>query len=116
LMALYARADVFVFPTEADVLPLAIMEAMASALPVVTTNVGALSEQITDGVTGCVVPLHDAEALCECTLRLVQNPQLRRDMGRAGRAAAERLFNGSRNYPRILDIMKRCADEGVGRR
>jgi glycosyltransferase involved in cell wall biosynthesis len=116
LMALYARADVFVFPTEADVLPLAIMEAMASGVPVVTTNVGAISEQITDGVTGCVVPPHDANALCECTLRLVQNSQLRRDMGIAGRAAAERLFNGSRNYPRILDIMKRCADEGVGRR
>jgi glycosyltransferase involved in cell wall biosynthesis len=115
LMALYAHADVFVFPTEADVLPLAIMEAMASALPVVTTKVGAIAEQITDGVTGFVTPLQDANALCECTLRLVRDPLLRRDMGLAARAAAERQFNGSRNYSRILDMMKRFADERAGR-
>jgi glycosyltransferase involved in cell wall biosynthesis len=111
LMALYAAADVFVFPTEADVLPLAIMEAMASALPVVTTNVGAIGEQITDGVTGFVVAPHDEHALCDCTLRLVRNPELRRQMGIAARAAAERHFNGSRNYAAVLDIMKACADQ-----
>jgi glycosyltransferase involved in cell wall biosynthesis len=114
LMALYARADIFVFPTAADVLPLAIMEAMASGLPVVTTRVGAIGEQITDGVTGFQIPPHDVNALCECTLRLVQYPELRRAMGFAGRAAAERLFDGSRNYPRILEIMKRCADQAGG--
>jgi glycosyltransferase involved in cell wall biosynthesis len=116
LMALYARADVFVFPTEADVLPLAIMEAMASGLPIVTTKVGAIAEQVTDGVTGFVVPLHDATALRDCTLRLVRSPELRREMGIAARQTAERLFNGSRNYPRILEIMKSCADERTGRR
>jgi glycosyltransferase involved in cell wall biosynthesis len=114
LMSLYEHADIFVFPTEADVLPLAIMEAMASGLPVVTTRVGAIAEQITDGVTGCVVPARDVDALSDCTLRLVRQPQLRREMGRAGRAVAERVFNGAINYPRILEIMKRCADEAAG--
>jgi glycosyltransferase involved in cell wall biosynthesis len=114
LMSLYEQADIFVFPTEADVLPLAIMEAMASALPVVTTRVGAIAEQITDGVTGCVVPPRDVGALSDCTLRLVRTPHLRREMGLAGRAVAERLFNGAVNYPQILDIMKRCADEAAG--
>jgi glycosyltransferase involved in cell wall biosynthesis len=116
LMELYAQADIFVFPTEADVLPLAIMEAMASGLPVVTTRVGAIGEQVTDGVTGCQIPTDDVNALYECTLRLVNDPELRRTMGIAGRDAAERLFNGSRNYPSIVEIMKRCADEGVGPR
>jgi glycosyltransferase involved in cell wall biosynthesis len=114
LMSLYEHADIFVFPTEADVLPLAIMEAMASALPVVTTRVGAIAEQITDGVTGCVIPPRDVNALTECALRLVRNPQLRREMGLAARAEAERVFNGSINYPRILEIMKRCADDSAG--
>jgi glycosyltransferase involved in cell wall biosynthesis len=114
LMSLYEHADIFVFPTEADVLPLAIMEAMASALPVVTTRVGAIAEQITDGVTGCVVPPRDVGALSDCTLQLVRQPQMRREMGLAGRAVAERLFNGAVNYPRILDIMRRCADEAAG--
>jgi glycosyltransferase involved in cell wall biosynthesis len=116
LMGLYARADAFVFPTEADVLPLAIMEAMASRLPVVTTKVGAISEQITDGVTGFVVPPHDAGALYESTRRLVENPDKRREMGRAARAHAELLFNAARNYPAILELMKTYADTPVGRR
>jgi glycosyltransferase involved in cell wall biosynthesis len=113
LIELYARADIFVFPTEADMLPLAIMEAMAAGLPVVTTNVGAISEQITDGVTGFVIPTHDAEALRQRTQWLADHPDERTRMGAAGRAEAERLFNGSRNYPRILDIMKGYADEAT---
>ena len=116
LMALYARADVFIFPTEADVLPLAIMEAMASGLPIVTTRVGAIAEQITDGQTGFVIPAHDEHALCDRARRLARDPELRRRMGAAGRAAAEERFNGSRNYPRILEIMKGFVDEGAGRR
>jgi glycosyltransferase involved in cell wall biosynthesis len=115
LMELYSRADVFVFPTFADVLPLAIMEAMASSLPVVTTKVGAIGEQIEDGTTGFLVPPGDVGALVATTTRLVANPELRFRMGAAGRRAADRLFNGSKNYARILAIMKICADQAAGR-
>jgi glycosyltransferase involved in cell wall biosynthesis len=116
LMALYRSADIFVFPTLADVLPLAIMEAMASGLPVITTDVGAIREQIEDGVTGSLIPPNDVDALCRATLRLVENDDLRHSMGAAARRAGERLFNGARNYPRILELMKRCADQANGTR
>jgi glycosyltransferase involved in cell wall biosynthesis len=116
LMDLYRRADIFVFPTLADALPLAIMEAMASSLPVITTDVGAVQEEIEDGVTGCVIPANDVGALHGATRALVNDPALRYEMGMAARGAAERLFNGSRNYPRILELMKRCADEASGTR
>ena len=109
LMALYASADVFVFPTFADTLPLVIMEAMASGLPVVTTDVGALREEVQDGLTGFLVPPHDAAALAEATLRLVRQPALRLEMGRAGRESAEARFNGAINYRRVLDVCKACA-------
>jgi glycosyltransferase involved in cell wall biosynthesis len=111
LLALYGRADIFIFPTLADVLPLAIMEAMASALPVVTTSVGAIGEQIEDGITGFVVPPGDVSRLVETTLRLVNNFELRRTMGDAGRSAAGRLFDESKNYSRVLAFMKRCVDQ-----
>jgi glycosyltransferase involved in cell wall biosynthesis len=110
LMALYSRADVFVFPTLADVLPLAIMEAMASALPVITTNVGAISEQIDEGVTGFLIPPNDVGALTNATLRLVEDAQLRHRMGAEARRVADQRFNGSINYARLIDVCKRCVD------
>jgi len=110
LIDLYARADIFVFPTQADVLPLAIMEAMASGLPVITTEVGGLREQVQNGVTGFVVPLNDSAALAAATLRLVRDPALRKVMSTAARRAAEEKYNASVNYQRLLDVCKECVD------
>jgi glycosyltransferase involved in cell wall biosynthesis len=115
-MALYAHADVFIFPTLGDVLPLAIMEAMASGLPVIATNVGAVTEEIDDGVTGFLVPPGDVNALVAATVRLIKDPDLRHQMGAAGRHVAEQRFNGSRNYPRILEVCKSCVESGRSRR
>jgi len=108
LMDLYAHADLFIFPTLADVLPLAIMEALASGLPVVTTNVGAITEQVEQEVNGILIPPGDGHALAESTLRLVRDPALRFAMSAAARAAATRLFNGAQNYSRLLDVCKTC--------
>jgi len=113
LLALYARADLFVFPTLADVLPLAIMEAMASGLPVVTTDVGAIMEQIDHEVTGLLTTPGDVNSLAEATLRLVKDSELRCTMGAAARRVADERFNGSRNYPQLLAVCKRCVDEAA---
>jgi glycosyltransferase involved in cell wall biosynthesis len=109
LMDLYARADLFVFPTLADVLPLAIMEALASGLPVITTTVGAITEQVEDGVTGFLIPPGDGPALADRALRLVKDPALRHRMSVAARDAATRRFSGATNYSRLLDLCKMCA-------
>jgi glycosyltransferase involved in cell wall biosynthesis len=114
LMALYAQADVFVFPTFADTLPLVLMEAMASGLPVIATNVGALREEVQDGVNGFLVPAHDTDALARATRRLVDDPNLRLAMGAAARRTADVKFNGSINYRRVLDVCKACADSSRG--
>jgi glycosyltransferase involved in cell wall biosynthesis len=110
LLALYSQADIFVFPTFADTLPLVIMEALASSLPVITTNVGALREEVQDGYNGLVVPPRDVSALADATLRLVRNPLLRAEMSAAARLTADRKFNGAVNYRRLLDICKDCAN------
>jgi glycosyltransferase involved in cell wall biosynthesis len=110
LIDLCARADVFVFPTLADVLPLVIMEAMASGLPVITTAVGGVSEQIEHGVNGYLIPPGDAKALAEVTLRLVRDPQLRSAMSMAARRSAEEKFNAGTNYRRILQVCKDSVD------
>jgi glycosyltransferase involved in cell wall biosynthesis len=110
LMKLYERADVFVFPTLGDSLPLVIMEAMASGLPVITTAVGAIAEEVEDGVTGFLTPPEDHRALANATLKLVRDVELRRQMGAVARRAANRLFNGSCNYHRVLAVCKGVVD------
>jgi glycosyltransferase involved in cell wall biosynthesis len=110
LIALYEQADLFAFPTFADVLPIVVMEAMAAGLPVITTSVGAVSEQIQDGVTGFLIPPNDSGALAAVVRRLVLDPTLRTRVGTAARQEAERLFNGALNYERLLAVCKRCVD------
>jgi glycosyltransferase involved in cell wall biosynthesis len=112
LMELYARADIFAFPTQADVLPIVIMEAFASGLPVITTDVGAVREQVEDGVTGFLVPHRDPDAIAQAVLRLVRNPQLRRDMSAAVRRVADEKFNAVKNYKQVLTVCKQCVDAG----
>ncbi len=111
LRDLYARADCFVFPTLGDCLPLAIMEAMAAGLPIVTTNVGALGEQVEAGMNGLVVPPSDAHALVEAVQSLVADPVRRETMGRAGRCMAEERFDAQRNYRAVLGLLRQIADQ-----
>jgi glycosyltransferase involved in cell wall biosynthesis len=113
LVALSARADVFIFPTLADMLPLAVMEALAAGLPVLATNVGYLGEQVDDGVTGYLIEPGDEHALADAALRLIRDPALRRTMGAAARRAAEERFNSAVNYPKILEACKQCARLGT---
>jgi glycosyltransferase involved in cell wall biosynthesis len=68
-------------------------ESMAVGVPVVATDVGAVSEVVEDGVTGYVVPPLDPEAIAEAALRLMQDPALREGMGRAGRQRALERFS-----------------------
>jgi len=113
LLSLYRDADMFVFPTEGDCLPIAIMEAMASGLPVIATNVGAIREEVEDGVTGITVPIRDANALNSAVQRLIDDPDLRTSLGIAGKSAAQAKFDGARNYQAVLELYKRYVDGGV---
>jgi len=112
LMALYAKADAFVFPTLGDCLPIAVMEAMASGLPVISTCVGAIDEEVEHGVTGFLTHPNDHNAIAEAVIQLIDNPDLRQSMGQAGRLAAESKFDGARNYRRVIDICKGLANAG----
>ena len=69
-----------------DGLPNVLMEAQAMALPVVSTNVSAIPELVTDGRTGLLVPPQDSAALATALERLIQNPAERLRLGAAGRA------------------------------
>ena len=106
LLRLYAQADLFVFPTRADCLPLAVMEALAAGLPVITTQVAALSEAVTHGQTGWVVPPEDANALAQAITALAEDPVQRARFGVAARDAALERFDAGINYGRLVDVLK----------
>lgn len=109
LKALYANADIFVFPTLADCLPIAVMEAMAAGLPVVATDVGALREEVIPNQNGLVVPPKDAPAIAAAVLELVQDSKRRQSMAQQSRLLAEKTFNAETNYNAILDLMRSIA-------
>ncbi len=112
LRALFAAADVFVLPTAGETMGFAIIEAMAAGLPVISTRVGAVPEVVDDGTTGILVPPGDVAALTGALKRLAEHPELRREMGAAGRRRARQLFDERVNGPRVLELLKTAADAG----
>ncbi|MGP1675141.1 MAG: glycosyltransferase [Candidatus Limnocylindrales bacterium] len=82
--AVTAALDVAVLPSYREAQGLSILEAMALSRPVVASNVGGIPEMITDGVTGLLVPPHDAESLAVALVRLLQDHPYADTLGRAG--------------------------------
>jgi glycosyltransferase involved in cell wall biosynthesis len=87
---IYRAADVFVFPSLTEGMPLVVLEAMASGLPVIATPNGS-SDLIEDGTDGFIVPIRDPQAIAARLKILYQDPQLRATMGRKARAKALRF-------------------------
>jgi glycosyltransferase involved in cell wall biosynthesis len=106
LLRLYAQADVFVFPTLADCAPLAVPEAMAAALPVVSTRIGAIPEMVRDGEEGLLVEPGSADALYAALRQLLNSPELRMRMGNRGRETVLEEYDAGRNAQRLLDLLK----------
>jgi len=92
---MYRLMDVFVLPSWREGMPVTVIEAMASGLPVVATDIRGCREDVVDGVTGYIVPRQDAPALGQAILRLVSDPGLARTMGEAGRQRAVAEFDES---------------------
>ena len=79
--SLYAKNDIFVFPSLVEGMPLTLLEAMATAMPVVTTNVCGMADVVENGVNGVLIPPADANALAEAIERLCHSAELRKRLG-----------------------------------
>lgn len=101
---LYGQVDVLCLPSWWEAMPLSVLEAMASALPVVATAVGDVPRVVADGVTGLVVPPRDPHALAHALAQLLESPEMRRSMGEAARARACELFPLSRTLASLSEL------------
>jgi glycosyltransferase involved in cell wall biosynthesis len=90
---LLTGADTHLLTSVSEGLPLSLIEAMAAGLPVVSTNVGSVSDVVTDGVTGLLAPVHDEEALARHLQHFGEAPLLRLAMGTRARVRAVAEFS-----------------------
>ncbi len=86
---LMRRASLFVRPSYLEGMPLTVLEAMASGLPVVATPAGGTPEILHDGLQGYLVPVGDEDKLSEAIIRVLDDPGRAAEMGRSGRHLIE---------------------------
>ena len=103
--ALLAAADIFTLPSRFEGLPMSVIEAMLTALPVVATNVRGPAEQVIDGVTGLSIRPGDSAALAAALAKLARDPALRAQMGQAARQRALECYDEAKVLARTLDLL-----------
>jgi glycosyltransferase involved in cell wall biosynthesis len=103
--ALLAASDIFTLPSRFEGLPMSVIEAMLTGLPVVATDVRGPDEQVEQGVTGLKVPAGDAAALGAALGRLARDAAARARMGEAGRQRALDCYDEAKVLARTLDLL-----------
>ena len=103
--AVLAAADIFALPSHFEGLPMSVIEAMLTALPVVATDISGPREQVVGGLTGLLVPARTVAPLAAALRRLAGDAALRAAMGAAGRARALDLYDEARVVARTLDLL-----------
>ncbi len=108
LLNLYKSADVAVVPSMLyESFSYACAQAMAAGLPVVASRIGGIPETVEDNISGILVPPGDSAALAGALLKLAENPDLRRAMGRAGMQRAKNLFDARKTTMQFIKIMEK---------
>ena len=90
--AFFERSDLFVFPTNEDCFPLVLLEAMQHGLPIVTTNEGAIPDEVINGENGFIGEQKNPSSIANCIEKLLCDEQLRKEMGENGYQKFQKNF------------------------
>ena len=97
--------DVFVMPSlRREGLPRAMMEAMAQGVPSIVSNVGGMPEVVEEGETGFIVPPGDAQAISDALSKLINDPDLGRQLGQSALKKIEGPLNVQTSAQQLLDV------------
>jgi len=105
----YRESDLFVFPSVNEGLAQVLLEAMASGLPVVASDLSGADDCITHGKEGFVVPARDVDRIAEAIVWCYQHRDETRAMGRAARARIESQFTLDHYNQRMIALYRRLA-------
>jgi len=94
-----------------DVFPTVILEAMASARPVVSTRIAGIPELVVHGETGTLVSPSDTTAFAQALEQLLRDPDLRQCYGRTGRARIEQRFRIEQTVTPLVDLLENAVRE-----
>jgi glycosyltransferase involved in cell wall biosynthesis len=113
--SVYASLDMMVSSSRQEGLPMAILEGMASRLPLVATAVGEVPTVVLDGCTGVLVPAEDADLLAAGIVGLLRDPEKRTRLGAAARQRIEEEYSAERmtaDYLRVYGEAIAAVKEG----
>lgn len=114
LSPLYDAFDLFVQASNSESLPNVLLEASASALPIVATDAGGSREVIRDGQTGLLVPVNDLERLTQSMLLAISNAGLRRMLGSAARDHIRDRYGMERYVREYADLYREQLGSRLG--
>ncbi|MEP3332266.1 glycosyltransferase family 4 protein [Sedimentitalea sp.] len=106
-------ADMLALPSFAEGVPVVLMEAMASRIPVIASRVAGVPELVQDGVTGFVIPPGDVKTLSERIDQLLSDPNLCRRMGETGRDIVSHEFSINHEGAWLLQILRGQVEPGT---
>ncbi len=101
---LYSASDIFVLPAIYENFPFAILEAQATGLPVISTNVGGIREFLGDNKNGFVIEPRNSKQLTQKVLTLLQDAKLAKEMGAYGRKLIEDKFDWRLITKQVIDL------------
>jgi glycosyltransferase involved in cell wall biosynthesis len=108
-----SESDVFILPSFAEGVPVVLMEAMASGIPVVTTQIAGISELVEDGKSGFVTRPGDAEMLSLRILELLRKPKMCEQMGKVGRETVIHEYDSMKEAHWLLELIENRTVSGL---